>query len=477
VSYRVLLTNVWLSIPGGTECTVRDLAIGLLRRGHRPIVYSPTLGEFSEKIRAHGVAVIDDLRRLAEPPDIIHGHHFIQTAEALIHFPATPALNVCHAWEFWVERPAKFPQIQLYGAPSEAVRDRLVHEEAIDPEQVVLLPNAVDLNRVPPRPRPLSSTASRAICFTGGKAHILILRAACERLRIALDTLGGCADRFSATPEHELVNYDVVFATGRSVIEALCCGSAVVVCDVRSLGGLVTSKNYERFRELNFALRTLSRAVSVEAILAELKEYDHRDAAAVSSQARIDCSFEPLLDRVLEIYGRIIHSWSRDQVEASAEASRRATLNFLYDALPRKSPDTRWPWMAERGHLIRQQEHLDTDLTQERERRLTLEQQLDMANCLARQRLDEIEIANAARIESEARIAAAEAATQSAEKRAQAFEAALSAIYSSAVWQLADPVHRFIGTGPRLHKVLSLARTVVARIFSRLRRARRCARG
>jgi hypothetical protein len=334
------------------------------------------LGEFSEEIRTLGIPVINDLRRLAEAPNIIHGHHFIQTAEALIHFPRTPAINVCHAWEYWVEQPPKFPQIQIYGAVSETVRDRLVHMDGIDPDKVVLLPNAVDLSRVPARPQPLSEAPQRALCFTVGKAHIPILRSACEVFGITLDTLGGCAGRFSASPEQELVNYDVVFATGRSAIEALCCGAAVIVCDARGLGGLVNSQNFERFRELNFALKTLTRPISIEAIVAELKEYDPKDAAPVSDRARTDCSFELLLDRVLDIYHRIIESWSQDQVEANAPASRKAILNFLYDALPRTSADTRWPWMVERDHLIRERDHLDGELSEERGQRISAEEKV-----------------------------------------------------------------------------------------------------
>ena len=164
---------------------------------------------------------------------LIHGHHFIQTAEALIHFPTTPAIFVCHAWKFWQEQPPKFAQIQIYGAVSETARDRLVHSEGIDPEKVVLLLNAVDLTRVTARRRPLSRTVQRAICFTRGKAHVPILRSACERLGIVLDTLGRCADRYVAHPERELADRDVVFATGRWAIEALCSGAAVIVCDAR----------------------------------------------------------------------------------------------------------------------------------------------------------------------------------------------------------------------------------------------------
>ena len=67
---RVLLTNITLASRSGTEVNVRDLALGLLRRGHRPVVYSPELGEIAAEIRAATVAVVDDLAAIAAPQSL-----------------------------------------------------------------------------------------------------------------------------------------------------------------------------------------------------------------------------------------------------------------------------------------------------------------------------------------------------------------------------------------------------------------------
>src|SRR5690349_19033609 len=72
---RVLLTNHYLGEPGGTEVAVRDLALGLLRRGHRPVVYAPVLGRTARTLREATIPVVDDPARIAEAPDIIHGSH------------------------------------------------------------------------------------------------------------------------------------------------------------------------------------------------------------------------------------------------------------------------------------------------------------------------------------------------------------------------------------------------------------------
>jgi len=107
---KILITNIWLADFAGSEVVVRDLALGLLRRGHRPIVYSPTLGSLAEEIAVRGVSVIDDLRQLGEPPDIIHAHHSIPCGEALIRFPDVPAIYVCHAFNHWSRHRSIFPR-------------------------------------------------------------------------------------------------------------------------------------------------------------------------------------------------------------------------------------------------------------------------------------------------------------------------------------------------------------------------------
>src|SRR6185436_18076478 len=95
---RVLITNNTLADRAGTELYVRDLALALLDRGHQPIAFSAYLGTVAAELRSATVPVIDRLDALAEPPDVIHGHHHVEALLALTHFPDTPALFICHGW-------------------------------------------------------------------------------------------------------------------------------------------------------------------------------------------------------------------------------------------------------------------------------------------------------------------------------------------------------------------------------------------
>lgn len=355
----ILITNIRLANRGGSEVAVRDLARGLLRRGHRPIVYSPLLGDMAKELASQGVATINDLRNLAETPDLIHAQHAVPAAEALIRYPFTPAIFVCHSFSKWVEAPVFFPQIGAYVAVDEACRDRLVHVSGIESSRVVIVPNAVDLRRVPLRPNPLPRRPKLALAF-GKAAPVPEIKAACDHLGIGFNAIGYSVNRVEVNPEKELVKADLVFATARAALEALCCGCAVVICDYRGMAGMVTTRNFDSLRILNFGARSLGDAVSFDGLLRALENYDAVDAGVVSERARAEADFEQTLDRFETLYSEILTGKRKPDITTGAH--ERATARFLNEYLPRQPSDRRWPWTIERERLERRVVKLEARL-------------------------------------------------------------------------------------------------------------------
>lgn len=355
----VLLTNVWLESAGGTECVVREVARGLQARGHRPIVYSPHLGEFARTIRDSGIAVVDDLEAVTEVPDIIHGHHFIPTAEAIIRFPETPAFHVCHSWRFWVEQPPLFPQIRLHAGVNETIVNQLVAETGLPAARVTFLPNAVDLQRFIPRQRPWPAVSPRLLAFHGGGMHHPFIREAAARLRLPLITLGRGGDRTTDTPEVELQAHDIVFATGRAALEAMASGCAVIVCGEAGMAGLVTPENFSWYRRCNFAASCFIRPVSTEALVEEIQACEPVKIAQVSAMVREVASLDAQLDRIEAIYRQILRQAAEEPV--SPASYQTALRKFLSSALPRLPQDKRWPWQEEQiwmnGEIARWKSH------------------------------------------------------------------------------------------------------------------------
>jgi len=312
MSLRVLFTNYQMAGRGGTEMWIRDVAEALFERGHRPVVWSPVLGESATALRARGVPVIDDLDRLAEPPDLVHGHHLIETAAALSHFPGVPALFVCHGWLPWQERPPRLPRVRRYLAVDRLRRERLVSESGIPPDQVEILPNFVDLRRFPAGPSrpPRALRSLRALLLsnqTDAPGLMAAVRSACRLLGLAPpQVVGAATGNATDTPERVLAGADLVFARGRTALEAMAVGAAVVLCDAEGSGPLVTRANFDPLAELNFGVGALRGPLTGEALAAEMGRYDGAETAAVSRHVRESCSLDGAVERLLAIYGEIL---------------------------------------------------------------------------------------------------------------------------------------------------------------------------
>src|SRR5262249_16587044 len=140
----VLFTNNSLNERAGSETYVRDVALATLRRGHHPVAFSLVLRPLPDDLRGATVPVIDDLRQLSAPPDVIHGHHHLETLLAALRFPEVPVVHFCHGWIPFEETPLRHPSIQRYVAVDEVCLDRLICEEGIPVDRVEVLLNFVD---------------------------------------------------------------------------------------------------------------------------------------------------------------------------------------------------------------------------------------------------------------------------------------------------------------------------------------------
>ncbi|MEO8503369.1 MAG: glycosyltransferase [Acidobacteriota bacterium] len=325
----VLITCRELVFRAGSQLYSRDVAEVLRGHGHAPVVYSPRLGEVASDLRRRGVPVIDDLARLGETPDVIHGQHHFEAMTAMLRFPLTPAIFVCHGWLPWQEAPPSFPTVCRYVAVDSLRRDRLVLEHGIPPAKVTVLPNFVDLTRFRPR-SPLPPRPARALLFSnqvsGRDPVSQAVREAAETNGLTLDIRGQGSGRPVAAPESLLPEYDLVFARGRAALEAMAVGAAVVLCDIEGSGALVRPDNFDALRDANFGLLTLRSPVSAEGLSRELASYDPADAARVSERARRELGRETVLERLVAIYRSAIaegSSWpAAHEADCLAAASR-----------------------------------------------------------------------------------------------------------------------------------------------------------
>jgi hypothetical protein len=329
---RILIATVALEGPSGTELYTRDLALGLLRRGCLPIVYTPLMGRLAQELRAASIPVVDNVDAIGGTPDVIHGHHYLETLAAIARFPAVPALFVAHDAYVWISTPPSLPSLRTYVAVDRNCRDRIVFEHGVPEAAVRVLTNAVDLARFPRR-GPLPEKPRRALIFSNVAAEytsVAPIRAACEQRGIAVDVIGNASGHPTDKPEALLPQYDLVFGKGRAALEAAASGAAVIVSEYYGVGGMLTTASLDAMRQLNLGMRTLQRPLTAENILVELDRYDAGDAAAVTDRIRASADLDVLLDQYLALYDELIAA----PAAVTAEETLRAVASELSSFAP-----------------------------------------------------------------------------------------------------------------------------------------------
>ncbi|MEZ5285384.1 MAG: glycosyltransferase [Vicinamibacterales bacterium] len=345
----MLLTNIALEHRGGSELYLLDVARWLRQQGHAPVAYSARLGPFADTVRRHAIPVVDDLERLGEPPDVIHAHHHLPALVAINRFPRASAVYFCHGWLPWDEAPLRHPAIRRYVAVSTVTRERLVAEHGVDPGRVHVLPNFVDTDRFQPRD-PLPERPRRALIFSNQAREsdwVRAVRMACDARHLAVDVAGWGSGNPAEHPERLLTPYDVVFARGRSALEAMAVGCAVVLCDEEGLGPMVTPDTLDALGLGNFGVQVLTRPHTVALLLHAIDAYEPAMAAEVSRLVRSTRSMAITMPRVFGLYEEAMaESMRQPHPAAAADAAVADYLAWLHREFP-------VPWLAQRERYAR----------------------------------------------------------------------------------------------------------------------------
>ncbi|SHJ70767.1 hypothetical protein SAMN02745194_03182 [Roseomonas rosea] len=343
----VLLTNITLGGRTGSEILTRNIALGLRRQGHRPIVYSPVHGPLVDELRLASVPVAADIREITRDVDIVHGHHTPTAATAAVRFSHRPALFLCQDFRQWHDIPPVLPNILKNLVVSSALVDRLSVECGVPEERIALMLNPVDTRRFTPG-EPLPAAPKKAALFAKGRSYVEAVREACQRRGLALTIFGSAVGQLSDAPEKVMPHFDIVFASGLTAMEAMACGRAVIVCDPRGLAGMCTTERLPRFRQWNFGLGVLDQPLTADCLAAELDRYDAGDAALAADRLRAEAGLDDYIERLVAIYRETIATF--DGTRTNDPDWNRSVAEHLQRWSPRTH--AAWPWMQEREALL-----------------------------------------------------------------------------------------------------------------------------
>lgn len=299
---NVLITNIWFQNYGGTECYVRDLAIKLQSEGVKVEVYSPLLGRISKELIDLDINVVSSVNDLKNIPDIIHGHHSV-TLDAINKFPDVPVIFFCHGIG-GAEEPIEHPQIKKYVTVSHYIREIITAK--IHPENVEVIYNWVNTDFFVKK-EIIQEKPLQALVFSNSLPQDKgwMIQRACNKMDISIKALGGHVNMNVSKPERIIPEFDIVFAVGKSAIESMACGCAVILLDSPGMGEMVTPANFEYCRKYNFGLKNLTNEITEENIQKEVAKYNFRDLVQVTDTIRKEAAFDISFNKIMELYKQV----------------------------------------------------------------------------------------------------------------------------------------------------------------------------
>ena len=343
--YSVIITNILISGRSGTEVVTEQLADALRDRGHEVFLFAPHLGALAAQMRARGHIVVDRPGDLPRRPDLIHAHHTAPAMAALASFPGVPALYVCHDATAPFDALPPHPGIHRVLAVDERCRARMLAEGT---GAVTLLPNAVDLVRIPRRQAPLPARPRRAVVATKHAGILAAVRAACASAGIALVEIGRGTSHTLDHPEVAFAGADLVFASARTALEAAAAGAGVVVCDGRGLAGFLTHARAEAWLPWNLGAQVLVHPVESGPLAEAIAAWSPSEAAAASALVREKRDLARIIADVETLHAGLL----TDTVRPSPEREAAAVGAFIARWVPGADPVGPWYDIAEEfAHL------------------------------------------------------------------------------------------------------------------------------
>ncbi len=165
----------------------------------------------------------------------------------------------------------------------------------------------------------LLSNTAQYVDHAAADNYAATVRDACLSRGISLDVHGSTSGNPTSHPEDLLHNYDLALAKGRTAIEAMAVGCAVVLCDLAGCGSMVTAATFDSLRPLNFGLQSLRLVNTFKNIVAAIASYSPADATHVRDRVRQEARLTDTVATLVHLYETVIAEQAMRPADPTAE--------------------------------------------------------------------------------------------------------------------------------------------------------------
>jgi hypothetical protein len=290
---NILLTNISLAKPGGSETFTYTMTKELIRRGHNVYIFTFKKGLVYSKI-------INELKAIEMSEnikyDLILANH---TSCIDIVYGKGPIIQTCHGYIPLPEQPN--PKADYHVGISKEVVDHLSSKKF----KSTLIHNGIDCDRFN-KLKDTNKVLTNVLSLVQNDETNDRLSKICKSLKLNFTSFNKKSN-FVWDIENKINDADLVISLGRGTYESFACGRQVFVYDTRSYfkpfgDGLTTSNNIQELIKNNCSGRRYKKTYTDDDIIKELKNYDAIEGDKMREFALKELNIVNQLDKYFEIY-------------------------------------------------------------------------------------------------------------------------------------------------------------------------------
>lgn len=270
---HILCTNHALTLRGGSQSYLETVIPELVALGHDVTAWSPYRGPVSDRLVELGYRVPERLEDV-DAVDVIHAQHASTALAARRRFPEVPMVFASHSWVVDIEDPPVAADPAALLAFNDVVAARLRSSRLGERVPVHRLRQPVTISAMEGERVPIGDHRLIGVLINRDRdARLELLAAACRETGIHLETPTRSREIEDTAPE--MMRADIVFAVGRTALEAMALSRAAFIFDQSGTAGFVTADSYGALEAAGF-IPAPGPPLTLATLVEELRRYEPR---------------------------------------------------------------------------------------------------------------------------------------------------------------------------------------------------------